>query len=92
MKTGLFETKLSDHSAFYRFFFAVHSKSIDSEDPGTTFILYAQPMRKSLLLFSLLILAIVLWKLTEASEKKQWNDATVEEFVSDSGEDKIAKN
>lgn len=49
-------------------------------------------MRKSLLLFSLLILAIVLWKLTEASEDKQWNDATVEELVADYGDDKIAKN
>ena len=92
MKTMQFEPKWCRYNAVYRFFSAVHSKSIDCEDPETTFTPYAQPMRKSLLLFSLLILAIVLWKLTEASEDKQWNDATVEELVSDYGDDKIAKN
>ena len=49
-------------------------------------------MRKSLLLFFLLVVSIVLWKVTEDSEQDQWNDATVEELVSESGEGKIAIN
>lgn len=46
-------------------------------------------MRKSLLLFFLLIVAIVLWKVTEATEDK-WNDTAIEEVVSESGESTIA--
>jgi len=49
-------------------------------------------MRKSLLLFFLLIFAVVLWKLTEASDKDKWNDATVEQMVSESEEGKMANN
>jgi hypothetical protein len=48
-------------------------------------------MRKSLLLFFLLVIAIVLWKVTEATEDKQWNDSTVEELASELGENNIAQ-
>lgn len=46
-------------------------------------------MRKSLLLFFLLIFAIVLWKVTEATEDKL-NDTAVEELVSETSESTIA--
>lgn len=49
-------------------------------------------MRKSLLLFFMLIVAIVFWKVTETNENEQWNDATVEELVSESGDDKVVIN
>ncbi|MEO0573674.1 MAG: hypothetical protein AAF039_18385 [Bacteroidota bacterium] len=48
-------------------------------------------MRKSLLLFFLLIFAIVLWKVTEAQEDGRWNEATVEELVSSPEANEIAK-
>lgn len=48
-------------------------------------------MRKSVLLFFLLIFAIVLWKVTETKEGKQWNEATVEELVSSTEANKIAE-
>ncbi|MGD1945301.1 MAG: hypothetical protein ACFB0A_03275 [Croceivirga sp.] len=38
-------------------------------------------MRKSILLFFLLIFSIVLWKVTESNENEQLNDTTVEELV-----------
>ena len=46
-------------------------------------------MRKSVLLFFLLIFAIVLWKVTEATEDKL-NDTAVEELVSETSESAIA--
>ncbi|MEM1257280.1 MAG: hypothetical protein AAGC45_03755 [Bacteroidota bacterium] len=48
-------------------------------------------MRKSVLLFFLLIFAIVLWKVTETKKDGQWQDATVEELVSSPDASKIAK-
>lgn len=48
-------------------------------------------MRRSILLFLVLIFAILLWKITESTENTQWNDATVKEVVSESDANKIAK-
>ena len=48
-------------------------------------------MRKSALFFSLLIFAIVLWKITETRQEEQWNEATVEELVSSPDATKIAE-
>ena len=47
-------------------------------------------MRKSLLFFFLLIVAIVLWKVSEATEEEKWNDTAVKELVSESDESTIA--
>lgn len=49
-------------------------------------------MRKSLLLFFLLLVAILFWKISETPEQSQWDDTTVEELVSDSEDNQIAKN
>lgn len=49
-------------------------------------------MRKSILLFFLLLFSIVLWKITESPQQEQWNDAAVEELVSETNNAKIAKN
>ena len=49
-------------------------------------------MRKSLLLFIFLLAAIVLMKVNEAVEEKQLQKTTVEELMSDSGNETIAIN
>ena len=46
-----------------------------------TFVSNTWIMRKSILLFFLLIFSIVLWKVTESNENEQLNDTTVEELV-----------
>lgn len=49
--------------------------------PKVTFVSNTWIMRKSILLFFLLIFSIVLWKVTESNENEQLNDTTVEELV-----------
>ncbi|NQZ43886.1 MAG: hypothetical protein HRT65_06205 [Flavobacteriaceae bacterium] len=49
-------------------------------------------MRKSVLLFFLLLVAIFLWKVSEVAEENQWNETAVDELVTESNDGKIAKN